>query len=421
MLDTSTILHDWRVLANEGDKVVPMRTLEELEKFLPDGGELGENARHALQYIERNGVSWKRDGDSLEIWDDVEQKGHADAVVETAEKVSARRIDSDVVLVTNSISVKAKASARGIPARMYDDVGGIDDINGWSDQSLSDEDLQYIFQRRNDEYLLPCLSRLQMNEYVVPCADGERCSGTILRHVGGGVFRNVDMKPHLCGVVPRSLEQAMFADALLDDSIPLVTAVGLAGSGKSLLAIAAAMQKVLNERRYNKIVITRPIMPIGRDIGFLPGSVEEKMAEWIRPFTDNISYIRDINSDKGKRKVAAEKIGALLDLQGCKDTLEILPITYIRGSSISNAFIIVDEAQNATPSEMKTIVTRVGENSKMVVMGDVSQIDNRFLTSDCNGLALAVKKFRDMELSAHVSLKSIERSPLARMAAQVLF
>ena len=162
-------------------------------------------------------------------------------------------------------------------------------------------------------------------------------------------------------------------------------------------------------------------MPVGRDIGFLPGDVNEKMAEWIRPFMNNIEYIKKQNEVKGKGKVSMEKITPLLNPAECKDILEVLPLTYIRGSSISNAFIIVDEAQNATPSEMKTIITRVGENSKLVLTGDIDQIDNRFLSRECNGLTMAIKKFWGHSLYSHVTLKNVERSPLAELAAKVLF
>ena len=190
----------------------------------------------------------------------------------------------------------------------------------------------------------------------------------------------------------------------------------------TILALAAGIQQVMiKPKRYSKIIITRPIMPVGKDIGYLPGDVNEKMAEWVRPFMNNIEYIKEVNQRGGKSKMAEEKIGQLLNLSDCKDTMEVLPLTYIRGCSISNAFIIVDEAQNATPSEMKTIITRIGENSKLVLMGDVNQIDNRFLSRECNGLTMAIKKFWGPDLYSHVTLKTVERSRLAELATQILF
>lgn len=190
----------------------------------------------------------------------------------------------------------------------------------------------------------------------------------------------------------------------------------------TILAIAAAIQQVLMKpKAYSRIIITRPIMPVGRDIGFLPGDVNEKMAEWIRPFMNNIEFIKEVNQKAGKNRVAEEKVEMLLDLNACKDVMEVLPLTYIRGCSISNAFIIVDEAQNATPSEMKTIITRVGEGSKLVLLGDINQIDNRFLSKECNGLTMAIKKFWGNDIYSHVTLKTVERSRLAELATKILF
>ena len=190
----------------------------------------------------------------------------------------------------------------------------------------------------------------------------------------------------------------------------------------TILAIAAAIQQVLMKpKAYSRIIITRPIMPVGRDIGFLPGDVNEKMGEWIRPFMNNIEFIKEVNQKAGKNRVAEEKVEMLLDLNACKDVMEVLPLTYIRGCSISNAFIIVDEAQNATPSEMKTIITRVGEGSKLVLLGDINQIDNRFLSKECNGLTMTIKKFWGNDIYSHVTLKTVERSRLAELATKILF
>jgi PhoH-like ATPase len=164
----------------------------------------------------------------------------------------------------------------------------------------------------------------------------------IYRHKGNGYFAKLDMKPHLASITPKSPEQVMIANSLVNKDIPLVSMIGRAGSGKTLLAIAAGIQQVLIKHEYRKLIITRPIMPVGKDLGYLPGDVNEKMAEWVRPFMNNIEYIMDTNSSKGKNKIATGKVGALLNPDDCKDFFEILPITYIRGSSISNAFIIVD-------------------------------------------------------------------------------
>ncbi len=189
----------------------------------------------------------------------------------------------------------------------------------------------------------------------------------------------------------------------------------------TLMAIASALQKVLVEKQYRKLVITRPVVPIGRDIGFLPGDMEDKMEQWLLPFWNNIEYISSINNDAGKRKFSKEKLNMLLDKEARKELIQILPITYMRGSSISNAYIIIDEAQNTTPSEMKTIITRIGEGSKLVLTGDIEQIDDRFLSKECNGLTMAVQKFYGKDLFGFVKLEKSERSPLSELANDILF
>ena len=189
----------------------------------------------------------------------------------------------------------------------------------------------------------------------------------------------------------------------------------------TLMAIASALQKVLVEKEYRKLVITRPVVPIGRDIGFLPGDMEDKMEQWLLPFWNNIEYISSINNDAGKRKFSKEKLNMLLDKEARKELIQILPITYMRGSSISNAYIIIDEAQNTTPNEMKTIITRIGEGSKLVLTGDIEQIDDRFLSKECNGLTMAVQKFYGKDLFGFVKLEKSERSPLSELANSILF
>ena len=243
----------------------------------------------------------------------------------------------------------------------------------------------------------------------------------IYRHIGGGLFAHVDMRPHLASIVPKNIQQVMLANSLVNKDIPFVSMIGSAGSGKTLLAISAAIQQVLIKHDYRKIIITRPIMPIGKDLGYLPGDVNEKMAQWVRPFMNNIEYIMNVNSSRGKNKVSLTKVGSLLKPEQCKDYFQILPITYMRGSSINNAFIIVDEAQNSTPSQMKTIITRVGQGSKLVLTGDINQIDNRFLSRECNGLTMAIKKFWNHDLYSHITLKSVQRSKLAELATEILF
>ena len=211
------------------------------------------------------------------------------------------------------------------------------------------------------------------------------------------------------GVKPRNKEQLFAMDLLMDSEIDLLTLVGKAGSGKTLCAIAAGLAQTLdtNEPLYKKVIVSRPVQPLGKDIGFLPGPMEEKMTPWLAPIEDNLQYL--MGNDK-----------ETLQMYMNKGVIEIEALTYIRGRSISNAFIIIDEAQNLTNHELKTIVTRVGEGTKIVFTGDIEQIDNVYIDETTNGLTNAVEKFKQYDVSGHMTLRKGERSKVATLAAKVL-
>lgn len=211
------------------------------------------------------------------------------------------------------------------------------------------------------------------------------------------------------GVSPKNKEQKCGLDLLLDNDIPLVSLIGRAGSGKTLMAILAGLEQVLGlERgRYDRIIISRPVQPLGKDIGFLPGTLEEKMAPWMKPIFDNMQFI--MGTDK-----------TMLEMYMSKGVIELEALAYIRGRSISNAFVIIDEAQNLTAHEVKTIITRVGENTKIVLTGDIEQIDNIYTNETSNGLTYAIEKFKHSPLAGHITFKKGERSKLATEASKLL-
>jgi PhoH-like ATPase len=221
------------------------------------------------------------------------------------------------------------------------------------------------------------------------------------------------------GVMARNVQQTMAMDLLLDDEIRMVTLLGSAGTGKTLLAVAAGMAKVFNEERYDKLLVARPIMPMGRDIGYLPGDKDEKLTAWMQPIFDNLAYLL---STRGAPMQSAESHSTEQRIQKLladgKVVLE--PLTYIRGRSIPHQFMIVDEAQNLTPHEIKTIVSRIGEGTKLVLTGDIGQIDNPYLDQSSNGLSYVVEKMKGINLVAHVTLTKSERSELASLAATLL-
>jgi PhoH-like ATPase len=211
------------------------------------------------------------------------------------------------------------------------------------------------------------------------------------------------------GVHPRNKEQSFAFDLLFDDEIPLVSLIGKAGSGKTLMAIAAGLEQGLGGKgdQYRRIIISRPVQPLGKDIGFLPGTMEEKMLPWLKPIQDNIRHL--MGDDRTMLEAYVEK-----------GKIEVEALTYIRGRSISNAFVIIDEAQNLTAHEVKTIITRIGENTKIVLTGDIEQIDNVYTNETSNGLTYAVEKFKESELAGHITFRKGERSKLATAAAKLL-
>jgi PhoH-like ATPase len=216
-------------------------------------------------------------------------------------------------------------------------------------------------------------------------------------------------------VSARNLQQQMAVELLMLDQVRLVTLLGPAGTGKTLLAVACAMQKVLVEKKYEKILVSRPVIPFGQDIGYLPGAKEEKLYHWMQPIFDNLAYILRTKKSGGNGGMD-ERIQDLID----SGSLELEALTYIRGRSIPDQFIIVDEAQNLTPREVKTVISRIGEDSKLVLTGDPWQIDNPYLDSSSNGLTYAADRMKGLDLMGNVMLKTSERSELASLAAQRL-
>jgi PhoH-like ATPase len=217
--------------------------------------------------------------------------------------------------------------------------------------------------------------------------------------------------PRRFGVAARSLEQRMAMELLLDDDIKLVTLVGRAGTGKTLLALAAGLSKVIHDERYNKLLVSRPIMPLGQDIGYLPGTKDDKLVHWMGPIFDNLNFLL-----ASEERDPDEVVKRLIE----DESVTMEAITYIRGRSISKQFVIVDEAQNLTPHEIKTVISRAGQDTKVVMTGDPQQIDNPYLDANSNGLTYVVERMRGQPLSGHITLTKSERSELAGVAASLL-
>jgi PhoH-like ATPase len=258
-------------------------------------------------------------------------------------------------------------------------------------------------------------TQLVANQYVL-LRNRDNAGQTALGRFDAGRGRVVPIKKlreGVWGIKPRNKEQHYALDLLLNDDVKLVTLVGKAGTGKTLLALAAGLQKVVEEQAFHKLLVSRPIFPLGKDIGFLPGDIEEKLNPWMQPIYDNIELLLGLSkTDRKDGRSYAE----LFEL----GFIEVEPLTYIRGRSLPNVFMIVDEAQNLTPHEVKTIITRAGEGTKIILTGDPYQIDNPYIDAESNGLTTVVERFRQHGIAGHITLSKGERSELAELATTVL-
>jgi PhoH-like ATPase len=282
---------------------------------------------------------------------------------------------------------------------------------------MGTERVEKLFQ----EKVLPCNNSLPVNCFAVVESSGEPRRSAVGRVDENGSIRLLDyaLTDKVWNIVPKNKEQRMALDLLLDPAIRLVTLVGGAGTGKTLLALAAALQQTLKLELYERILVSRPIIPLGKDIGFLPGSKDAKLGSWMQPVFDNLEFLlgeqEPVAGTNGKKssKMTVDSL-----LRSHKIDLEAL--TYIRGRSIARQFVIVDEAQNLTPHEVKTIISRCGNDTKMILTGDPGQIDNPYLDKSSNGLSYAVEKLKNQPLCGHITLSRSERSDLAAIAAKLL-
>ena len=267
--------------------------------------------------------------------------------------------------------------------------------------------------------------KLNLNEFVL-LKDENDPNHTALARVKGQPGTLAPVRPRrgpVFGILPRNLQQTMALDLLLDDSIKLVSLIGAAGTGKTLLALAAGMSKVLNEQVFQKLLCARPIMPLGRDIGYLPGDKDQKLTAWMQPIFDNMAYLLSNRlSGDGQHAQHASLSSVEQRITQLVESGQVVlePLTYIRGRSIPHQFMIVDESQNLTPHEVKTIASRVGEGTKLVLTGDATQIDNPYLDSSSNGLAYLVERLKGQSIVGHVTLAKSERSELASLVTAEL-
>jgi PhoH-like ATPase len=472
VLDTNVLLHDPTALFvfQEHHVVIPFAVIEELDKFKREPGDIGRSARECIRQLDKlrmmgrlvDGVPWAdscplpRSGQTrvktgtvrIDVADHprppmLEENKADNKIIAVAWALHHAR-GVHAVFVSKDLNARIKADALGIPTedfenskvdaeRLYSgfltvDAPGelIDRL--YHDRALALDELAEILRAKGpdgEEYD----RRLYPNQFLILRDASDESHSGLARRLGDTdhVIPVSGPRKPVFGILARNLQQTMALDLLMDDEVRMITLLGSAGTGKTLLAVAAGMAKVFNEQRYDKLLVARPIMPMGRDIGYLPGTKDDKLGAWMQPIFDNLSYLlstRGASLEKSgsghgqhaESQSTEQKITKLVD----SGQLVMEPLTYIRGRSIPHQFIIIDEAQNLTPHEVKTIVSRVGEGTKVILTGDIGQIDNPYLDGASNGLSYVIEKMKGLRIVGHVSLAKSERSELASLAASLL-
>lgn len=448
VLDTNVLLHDPLAMFQFADNIVviPIVVLEEVDQFKKELSDRGRSAREVCRKLDElreqghlgDGVALKNGGllkvaiaiaDLPTTLSNV-RPGHSvdNMILATALQVRDSNPDTPTILVTKDVNLRIRADALGLSAVDYDvERITIEELySGCADLTVGGEVINAFYQ--DGRVPLDALKTapdypraVYMNEYLL-LRSRDNPSQTALGRVDTAqniLLPTRKLREGVWGIRPRNKEQHCLLDLLLNDDIKLVTLVGKAGTGKTLLAIAAGLQKVTEERVYHKLLVSRPIFPLGRDIGFLPGTVEEKLNPWMQPIYDNVEFLLNLSQPSGNGQRDRRQGQSHQDLVDM-GLMAIEPLTYIRGRSIPNQFMIVDEAQNLTPHEVKTIITRVGDNTKIVLTGDPYQIDNPYVDASNNGLTTVVERFKGRALAGTITLVKGERSPLAELASNIL-
>ena len=436
IVDTNVILHDpTAILRFEDNEIVlPIAVIEELDRFKKQPEMTGRNAREVSRTLDQlrqqghlttgvelsNGGSLRvalSDRDTLkklplELSGDV-----ADNAILAVGMQCKQKCQCPVVVVSKDTNLRIKADALGLHAEDYEtDKVDVEDLyTGTTEVFVSAEQIAEFFQTGS-----VTLEREFLPNQDITLVDKLNPSHTALGMAQGKSSKIVPLvespKLGVSRIQPRNREQRFALNLLLQDSIKLVTLVGKAGTGKTLLAIAAGLQKVADEKLYTRLLISRPVVPMGKDIGFLPGDVNEKLTPWMQPLYDNFDLIFGTQDTKEKPGHWRRGHEELIEM----GLLQIEPLTYIRGRTIPQQFLIIDEAQNLTPHEVKTIITRAGEGTKIVLTGDPDQIDNPYIDAASNGLTYVVERFKYEPLAGHITLAKGERSGLAERAAALL-
>ena len=432
VLDTSVYLTDSNCINSFGnnDIVIPLKVLEEIDKHKKRQDSVGSQARSTIRSLDAlrdkgslsKGVRIEKGMGLIRVSsynplclpDDLDLEDPDNQIIATAlSELEIAPKSRKVVVVSRDINMRVKCDALGLETEDYNAEQVVDHAEGLytgrAEISIADKDIDRFYA--DDEiWIDPKKHVLYPNQFIMLVSNTNDKKTALARfeNYATPLQKIVKSNSKIWGTEPRNKEQQFAFDLLLDPNIPVVSLVGKAGSGKTLLALASGLEQTFGkDALYKKIVVTKPVEPVGKDIGFLPGTMQDKMLPWLAPIQDNLQFL--MGDDK-----------ATLELYIEKGQIEVEAMTFIRGRSISNAFIVIDEVQNMTQHEIKTVLTRVGEGTKIVLTGDIEQIDNVYIDATNNGLSYVVERLKDEQITGHVTLLKGERSKVATMAATKL-
>lgn len=430
VLDTNVLLHDpMAMFAFMGSRtVVPLPVIEELDTFKRNNDERGRSARLVARKLDE-----LRKRGKLSNWVELEHGGKLKVEMQVSEGLPKsfsqhtkdneilscalylKKQGENIVFISKDINLRIKAEALGLDTQDYEkekvDVAEL--YRGWQEIAVAQDSIDRFYKEK--ALALP-EAKLVANEYVVLRNSGNPSQSALARFDLKAGHLVPLAKPDAApwGIKPLSTEQRFAIDLLLNKDVHCVTLVGVAGSGKTLLTLAAGLHQTLEEKHFRRILVGRPVVAVGHDIGYLPGTKQEKLTNWMGAIYDNLSFL--LEKPKGSLETADMDIQMLVE----EGTLEIEAVTYLRGRSLPNLCIIIDDAQNLTPHEVKTIISRAGKGAKIILTGDPYQIDNYYLDASSNGLTNLVERFKGQPIFGHVTFTKSERSPLAALANDLL-
>jgi PhoH-like ATPase len=438
VLDANVLLHDPHAIFKfeDNDLIIPIFAIEEIDQFKREGSERGRNARtiaRLLDELRRDADHSLARGVPLESGGilriaipehrpnslvGLESSSQDLAILQTAIESRDKDPSRPTIFVTMDTNLRIRADALGVTAETYENqrVKDPELEHSVMEIDVPGAEIDTFFQL--GRVAPPGLATLHPNSCVMLRDSGAPTHTALGRYdaARGEILALRVGREGVMGVRPRNKEQAFAFDLLLDDTIRLVTLIGKAGTGKTLIALAAGLKRTTEDNAYTRLLVSRPIMPLGRDLGFLPGDVDEKLNPWMQPIFDNLEFL--FANGAGATKAGRQDRGFLELLES--GTIQVEPLTYIRGRSLPHQYLIVDEAQNLTPHEVKTIITRCGEGTKIVLTGDPHQIDNPYVDLASNGLSVVADRFKRERIAGHVVLAKGERSELAELAANLL-